>query len=136
MLHAQKIATLFNLFQHSQGRMLSATLLLGLLTALTSAAQAPFVDVSNELDIWTDHTGGYLGAGLSMADFNSDGLDDLSIAHHMGELHFYMGDGVGSEPYSITHVEVKFAHMMGNAQIVQSVAVEVRHTQTLSLIHI
>ena len=101
MLHAQKIATLFNLFQHSQGRMLSATLLLGLLTALTSAAQAPFVDVSNELDIWTDHTGGYLGAGLSMADFNSDGLDDLSIAHHMGELHFYLGDGVGFTPYDM-----------------------------------
>ena len=101
MLHAQKIATLFNLFQHSQRRILSATLLLGLLTALTSAAQAPFVDVSNELDIWTDHTGGYLGAGLSMADFNSDGLDDLSIAHHMGELHFYMGDGVGFTPYDM-----------------------------------
>ena len=62
--------------------MLAAMSLLGMLTALNSAAQAPFVDVSNELDIWTDHTGGYLGSGLSMADFNSDGLDDLSFAHH------------------------------------------------------
>ena len=61
MLHAQKIAMLFNWFQPSQGRILAATLLFGMLTALSSAAQAPFVDVSNELDIWTDHTGGYLG---------------------------------------------------------------------------
>ena len=60
---------------------MAAALLFGMFTALSSAAQAPFVDVSNEMDIWTDHTGGYLGSGLSMADFNGDGLDDLSIAH-------------------------------------------------------
>ena len=101
MLHAQKIAMLFNWFQLSQGRILAATLLLGMLTALSSAAQAPFVDVSNEMDIWTDHTGGYLGVGLSMADFNGDGLDDLSIAHHEGELQFYLGNGVGFTPYNL-----------------------------------
>ena len=86
MRHAQKTPTLFTLFQLKKGQRLAAALLVGLFTALSSTAQAPFVDVSNALDVWTDHTGGYLGAGLSMADFNGDGLDDLSIAHHMGNL--------------------------------------------------
>ncbi len=71
------------------------------LIAVTAAghAQAPFLDVSNAADIWTGHTGGYLGHGVSMADFNGDGLDDLSIAHHAGNLQFYLGDGEGFEPH-------------------------------------
>lgn len=101
MLHAQKIATYFNSFQPTERLMLAAALLVGLLTASSGMAQAPFVDVSNEMDVWTDHTGGYLGAGLSMADFNGDGLDDLSIAHHMGDLQFYLGDGEGFIPYEL-----------------------------------
>ena len=101
MLHAQKIATSLNSFQPSQAKVFAAALLFGLLKTLSGAAQAPFVDVSNEMDIWTDHTSGYLGAGLSMADFNGDGLDDLSIAHHMGELQFYLGDGAGFIPYDL-----------------------------------
>ena len=101
MLHAQKIAILFNWFQPSQKKEMAAVMLTGMLSALSSAAQAPFVDVSNEMDIWTDHTGGYLGSGLSMADFNGDGLDDLSFAHHAGELQFYLGDGFGFTPYNL-----------------------------------
>ena len=101
MLHAQEIAKLFNWYQPSQAKVFAAALLFGLLQTLSGAAQAPFVDVSNEMDIWTDHTSGYLGAGLSMADFNGDGLDDLSIAHHMGELQFYLGDGAGFIPYDL-----------------------------------
>ncbi|MDA1337051.1 MAG: CRTAC1 family protein [Bacteroidetes bacterium] len=66
-----------------------------------SVAQEPFLDVSNEMDIWTEHIGGYLGEGLSMADFNGDGLDDLSIAHHLGDLQFYVGDGEGFIPYEL-----------------------------------
>ena len=101
MLHAQKIAILFNWFQPSQKKEMAAVMLLGMLYAMSSAAQAPFVDVSNEMDIWTDHTGGYLGSGLSMADFNGDGLDDLSIVHHAGELQFYLGDGEGFTPFNL-----------------------------------
>ena len=101
MLHAQKIAILFNWFQPSQKKEMAAVMLLGMLYAMSSAAQAPFVDVSNEMDIWTDHTGGYLGSGLSMADFNGDGLDDLSFAHHAGELQFYLGDGEGFTPFNL-----------------------------------
>ena len=101
MLHAQKIPTHFNSFQLANRVMLAAALLVCLFTASSGMAQAPFVDVSNEMDIWTDHTSGYLGAGLSMADFNGDGLDDLSIAHHMGNLQFYLGDGAGFVPYEL-----------------------------------
>lgn len=43
----------------------------------------------------TDHTGGYLGTGMSFADFNGDGIDDLSFGHHNGELKFYEGTGNG-----------------------------------------
>ena len=44
--------------------------------------------------IQTDHTGGYLGTGLSFADFNGDGKDDLSFGHHNGLLRFYEGTGI------------------------------------------
>ena len=36
-----------------------------------------------------------------MADFNNDGMDDLSIAHHGGELQFYLGNGVGFTSYNL-----------------------------------
>ena len=67
----------------------------GLSTPKRSSAQ--LVDVSNELGLYTDHTGGNWGAGISMADFNNDGKDDLSFAHYGGLLKFYRGNGVGFE---------------------------------------
>jgi hypothetical protein len=42
----------------------------------------------------TDHTGGFLGAGVSFADFNGDRIDDLSFAHHQGSLRFFAGTGM------------------------------------------
>lgn len=54
-----------------------------------------FNDVSNQMDLFTDHTGGNWGAGMSMADFNGDGLDDLSFAHYGGVLKFFEGNGTG-----------------------------------------
>ena len=50
-------------------------------------------DVSNSMDLITDHTGGFLGAGVSFADFNGDRIDDLSFANHLGNLRFYEGSG-------------------------------------------
>jgi hypothetical protein len=41
----------------------------------------------------TDHTGGFMGAGVSFVDFNDDGFDDLTFAHYSGEIRFYVGDG-------------------------------------------
>ena len=45
------------------------------------------------MDLITDHTGGFLGAGVSFADFNGDRIDDLSFANHLGNLRFYEGSG-------------------------------------------
>ncbi len=53
------------------------------------------VDVSNTLFLETDHTGGYLGSGVSFADFNSDDIDDLTFGHHAGQIRFYQGNGIG-----------------------------------------
>ena len=49
------------------------------------------IDVSNGLFLETDHTGGFLGAGVSFADFNNDDIDDLTFGHHGGQLRFYQG---------------------------------------------
>jgi len=40
------------------------------------SGQSNFLNVSNQLNIVSDQTGGYLGAGMSVADFNGDGIDD------------------------------------------------------------
>ncbi len=101
MLCIQKIASSSNLLQSSSRMVLAIALLSGLRGIPWVAAQAPFIDVSNAADIWTGHTGGYLGEGLSMADFSGDGLDDLSIAHHAGDLQFYLGDGEGFMAYDL-----------------------------------
>lgn len=57
------------------------------------ASIAQMADVSNLIGLSTDHTGGFLGAGVSFADFNGDRIDDLSFAHHLGDLRFYEGTG-------------------------------------------
>ncbi len=49
----------------------------------------------------TDHTSGYLGTGVSFADFNGDGLDDLSFGHHAGALSFYIGSANGFVPVEL-----------------------------------
>ena len=64
-------------------------------------AQAGFVDVSDEVNVYSDHTGGYWGTGLSTVDFNGDGYDDITLAHHAGDLRFYIGNGTGFEEITI-----------------------------------
>lgn len=49
------------------------------------------INVSNSLILETNHTDGYLGSGVSFADFNGDGIDDLTFGHHAGQLRFYQG---------------------------------------------
>jgi hypothetical protein len=55
--------------------------------------RAQLVDVSNSMALETNHTGGYLGEGVSFADFNGDYIDDLSFADYQGNLRFYVGTG-------------------------------------------
>ena len=52
-------------------------------------------------ELVSDHTGGYLGTGVSFADFNGDGLDDLTFGHHDGALSFYTGNGDGFDPIDL-----------------------------------
>ena len=52
-------------------------------------------------ELVSDHTGGYLGTGVSFADFNGDGLDDLTFGHHNGALSFYAGNGDGFDPIDL-----------------------------------
>ena len=37
------------------------------------------LDVSDDINLITDHTGGYLGSGVSFVDFNTDGFDDFLV---------------------------------------------------------
>ena len=55
------------------------------------------MNVSNDLLLSTDHTSGYLGSGVSFADFNGDQIDDLTFGHHAGQIRYYQGDGEGFE---------------------------------------
>lgn len=65
------------------------------------ATWAQFVDVSSSLPIETNHTGGYLGHGVSMADFNGDMKDDITLVDWEGNVIAYVGDGTGFEPYDL-----------------------------------
>lgn len=73
-----------------------------LLVVISSSAQVSFLDVSNQLNLESDQTGGYLGAGISLADFNGDGKDDLSLAHHGGQLKFYVGANGSFNPIALS----------------------------------
>lgn len=66
-----------------------------------TVVQAQLVVDTGIFGVETDHTGGYLGTGVSFADFNGDGLDDLSFGHHNGELVFYTGTGNGFLPVEL-----------------------------------
>jgi hypothetical protein len=61
------------------------------------SASAQLVDVSSVHVLETDHTSGFLGSGLSVADWDGDGFDDVSFGHHAGQMRFYRGTGWGFE---------------------------------------
>ena len=47
--------------------------------------KSQLTNVTNTLLLETDHTGGYIGSGVSFADFNNDDIDDLTFGHHAGQ---------------------------------------------------
>jgi hypothetical protein len=71
--------------------------MLNFMTFFVMTVKSQFVDGSNGLLLSTDHTGGYLGTGVSFADFNGDDIDDLTFGHHAGQIRFYQGDGIWFE---------------------------------------
>lgn len=70
--------------------------------------RAQLQDVSEYVPLLTEHFGGYLGEGLSFADFNGDFIDDLSFADSNGHLKFFVGTGdeTGFEPIELPISEV------------------------------
>ena len=70
---------------------------LGVFVIIFSTASAQLIEDDNMMGVLTDHTGGYLGTGVSFADFNGDGKDDLSFGHHEGDLRFYVSTDGGFE---------------------------------------
>lgn len=55
-----------------------------------------FVNGDDAEVLFTNHIGGYLGHGVSFADFNGDGFDDLTFTQFEGNLLAYAGDGAGA----------------------------------------
>ena len=75
------------------------------------SVNAQFVDVSNNLQLSTDHTGGFLGTGVSFADFNGDYIDDLTFGHHAGQIKFYQGDTFPQWNNSLLVGSLKFRYL-------------------------
>lgn len=69
--------------------------------AATAGSKAQLVVDNGLLGLETDHTAGYLGTGVSFADFNGDGVDDLSFGHHDGDLKFYIGENNSFVPIEL-----------------------------------
>ena len=65
-----------------------------IIPALSSFAQT-FIDGDPGGVLYTQHVGGYLGHGVSFADFNEDGFDDLCFAQFEGQIFAFEGDGAG-----------------------------------------
>ena len=55
-----------------------------------------FTDGDAGGSLYTQHVGGYLGQGVSFADFNGDGNDDLTFTQWTGEILTFVGDGQGN----------------------------------------
>jgi hypothetical protein len=66
-------------------------ILFGILLLFVINVNSQLINVSNDILLPTDHTGGFLGTGVSFADFNNDDIDDLTFGHHGGQLRFYQG---------------------------------------------
>ena len=55
-----------------------------------------FSDGDPEGMLFSGHTGGFLGQGVSCVDFNNDGLDDLTFTQYEGQLLAYTNEGQGT----------------------------------------
>ena len=69
-----------------------------LAVACSGLATAQLEDVSNVYLVSADAVGSYLGCGVSCADFNGDGWDDLTFSETSGLVRLYLGGPAGPEP--------------------------------------
>ncbi len=73
------------------GRILLSGLLLGVIFYSNSQS---YVDVASQWGVDHSYGVGLSGAGVSLVDFNDDGLDDLTLATKKGEeIYFYLNKG-------------------------------------------
>ena len=63
-----------------------------IMSTIVIHVKSQLMNVSSDLQLATDHTGGFLGTGVSFSDFNGDDIDDLTFGHHEGQLRFYLGN--------------------------------------------
>ena len=70
-----------------------------------TAVHGQFVDTSIDHALFASTQATFLGGGMSFADFNSDGLDDLTFTHYEGGLKFFVQ---GPEGFQETDLGVTF----------------------------
>jgi len=72
-----------------------------MIVSMTCLGQAVYEDISDSLGIDHEYFGG-LGGGVSLVDFNGDGLDDLTLASASGdEIAFYINSDQGMTPIDL-----------------------------------
>lgn len=72
-----------------------ATLVASGVFSMTIVPAQNFINGDPGSVLFTNHTGGYLGHGVSFADFNGDGNDDLTFTQWEGNIITYAGNGQG-----------------------------------------
>jgi len=83
---------------HNPQTQLLWPILIGLLLPYCSIAQISFKESAMDKNVNHRILHGAIGAGVSVYDFNQDGLDDLTLASERGKLiGFYINTGTGFE---------------------------------------
>ena len=89
-------STIFFRTQALMTSMVRATLIFAVSwTSVGEVRGQMFIDGDPVGTLYTEHVGGYLGQGVSFADFNGDGNDDLTFTQWTGEILTFAGDGQG-----------------------------------------
>jgi len=83
---------------HNLQTQLLLTLFIGLLLPYFSIAQIAFKESAMDKNVHHQIKNGTIGAGVSVYDFNQDGLDDLTLATERGQfIGFYINTGTSFE---------------------------------------
>lgn len=84
---------------HNQQTLFLCPFLIGLLLPYFTIAQISFKEAAMDKNLHHRIVNGAIGAGVSVFDFNQDGLDDLTLATERGQLiGFYVNTGTSFEP--------------------------------------
>jgi len=70
-------------------------LLLSVLNGVSNAQS--FIESSQQFNISHSYVNAFYGGGVSLYDFDQDGLDDITLAQNTSPIHFYRNTGDGFE---------------------------------------